>query len=50
VDLEPESKITILTIRGGENALTAEIRAGQTLTASEPFAISFDPGTLTDLE
>jgi hypothetical protein len=50
VDLEPEAKITILTLRGDEYALTAEIRAGHTLTASEPFAISFDPRTLTELE
>ena len=50
VDLEPEAKITILTLRGDEYALTAEIRAGQALTASEPFTISFDPRTLTELE
>jgi Uma2 family endonuclease len=50
VDLEPEAKITILTLRGHEYALDAEIRAGHTLTASQPFAISFDPGTLTELE
>jgi Uma2 family endonuclease len=50
VDLEPEAKITILTLRGGEYRLTAEIRAGHTLTASEPFAVSFAPGTLAELE
>ena len=50
VDLEPEAKITILTLRGDEYALTAEIPAGHTLTASEPFTVSFDPGTLTELE
>ena len=33
-----------------EYALTAEIRAGQTLTASEPFTISFGPRALTELE
>ena len=50
VDLEPEAKITILTLRGDEYALTAEIRAGHPLTASEPFTISFDPCILTELE
>jgi Uma2 family endonuclease len=50
VDLEPEAKITILTLRGHEYAQDAEIRAGDTLTAIQPFAISFDPGTLTELE
>ena len=50
VDLEPEVKITILTLRGDDYVLDAEIRAGHTLTASQPFAISFDPGSLTELE
>ncbi len=50
VDLEPEAKVTILTLRAGEYAPDAEIRAGHALTASQPFAISFDPGTLTELE
>jgi Putative restriction endonuclease len=50
VDLEPEAKVTILTLRGDEYVLETEIRAGHTLTASQPFAISFDPGSLTELE
>ena len=50
VDLEPEAKITILALRGGEYVLEAEVRAGHTLTASQPYTISFDPGTLTELE
>jgi Putative restriction endonuclease len=33
-----------------EYALDAEIRAGHALTASQPFAISSGPGTLTELE
>ena len=50
VDLEPEAKVTILTLRGEEYALETEIRAGHTLTASQPYTIGFDPGTLTELD
>lgn len=50
VDLEPEVKITVLELNGGEYAVGAEIRAGHQLTASEPFAISFDPGSITELD
>ena len=50
VDLEPEAKVTVLTLRGDEYSLDAEIRAGNTLTTSQPFQISFDPGSLTELE
>jgi hypothetical protein len=50
VDLEPEAKVTTLTLHGDEYALETETRAGHTLTASQPFAISFDPGTLAELE
>ena len=48
VDLEPEAKITILTLRGEEYALEVEIRAGHTLTVSQPFALSLDPVSLTE--
>jgi Uma2 family endonuclease len=50
VDLEPEAKITILTLRGDDYVLDAEIREGHTLTVSQPFIISFDPGSLNELE
>jgi Uma2 family endonuclease len=50
VDLEPEAKVTILTLHGDEYVLEAEIREGHTLTVSQPFAISFDPGSLNELE
>jgi len=50
IDLEPEVKITILTLHDGEYALGDEIRADQALTASQPFTISFDAGSLTELE
>jgi Uma2 family endonuclease len=49
VDLEPEAKVTILALHDGDYVLEAEIRAGHALTASQPFAISFDPGSLTEL-
>jgi Uma2 family endonuclease len=50
IDLEPEVKIAILTLHDGEYVLGAEIRAGHALTTSQPFTISFDPGSLTELE
>ncbi len=50
IDLEPEPKITILTFNGSEYTLDAEIRAGQVLTVSQPFHVSFDPATLTELD
>jgi Uma2 family endonuclease len=50
VDLEPDGKVTVLALRDGEYVLDAEIRAGHALTTRQPFAISFDPGSLTELE
>lgn len=50
VDLEPEPRVTILALRDGGYVLEAEMRAGRVLTVSQPFAISFDPGSLTELE
>ena len=49
VDLEPEAKVTILALHDGEYVLDAEIRAGRALTTGQPSAISFDPGSLTEL-
>lgn len=50
VDLEPEPKVTALALRGGEYVLDNEMRAGHQLTVSQPFPVSFDPVTLTDME
>lgn len=50
VDLEPQVKVTMLTLRDGEYILDAEIRAGHTLSTSQPFAIRFDPCSLAELE
>jgi len=49
VDLDPEPKVTVLALQGREYALDAEIRAGHTLTTSQPFELSFDPASLTEL-
>jgi Uma2 family endonuclease len=50
VDLEPEAKVTILALHDGEYVVAAEIRAGHALTTSQPFPVSFDPRSLTELE
>ena len=45
-----EAKITVRTLHGSDYALDAGIRAGHTLTTSQPFPISFDPAALTELD
>jgi Uma2 family endonuclease len=50
VDLEPEPKVAVLALHDGEYVLDAEVRAGHMLTASQPFPVSFDPGSLASLE
>lgn len=50
VDLEPEAKITVLALSGGEYVLEAEVRAGHQLTVARPFPVGFDPDSLTRLE
>jgi Uma2 family endonuclease len=49
VDLEPEVKVTVLALREEKYVLDAETRAGHALIVSQPFAVSFDPGSLTEL-
>jgi len=49
VDLEPEAKVTVLALREEKYVLDAETRAGHALIVSQPFAVSFDPGSLTEL-
>lgn len=49
VDLEPEVKVTVLTLHEGDYVLHAEVRAGHALIVDQPYAISFDPGSLTEL-
>ena len=50
IDLEPEPKITIVTLHGSNYVLDSEVRAGHILTASQPYLISFDPAALTELD
>lgn len=50
VDLEPEVKVTVMALRDSSYALETEIRAGHPLKVSEPFEISFDPGSITELD
>lgn len=50
VDLEPEVKITVLALRGEEYVLDGEVRAGHVLASDQPFALSFDPAALTELD
>jgi hypothetical protein len=49
IDLEPEPKVTILTLHGSDYVLDSETRAGHVLTVSQPYPISFDPAELTEL-
>jgi Uma2 family endonuclease len=50
VELEPDPKVTILALNDGAYALETEVWAGNVLTVSEPFAVSFDPASITELE
>lgn len=50
VELEPDSKITVLALRDGEYVPEAEVRAGHKLTVSQPFPVSLDPAALTELD
>ncbi len=50
VDLEPEPKVAVFHLHDGSYALGAEVRAGQRVDVAQPFAVSFDPGSLTELD
>jgi Uma2 family endonuclease len=50
VELDPDPKITILILDRGGYVKETEVRAGQALSVSEPFEVSFDPAALTNLE
>jgi hypothetical protein len=50
VELEPDPKVTILALNDGAYELETEVWAGNVLTVSEPFAVSFDPASITELE
>lgn len=50
VELDPEPKLTVLALGEGGYAIEAEVRAGHVLSVTDPFPVSFDPETLTELD
>jgi Uma2 family endonuclease len=50
VELEPEPKVTVLTLRGDTYSVSAEARAGRILSVDEPYLIRFDPADLGELD
>ena len=50
VELDPNPKITVLSLGNGAYELAAEVRAGRTLSVEEPFRVSLDPAALTELD
>jgi Uma2 family endonuclease len=50
VELDPEPKVTVLVLSGDTYVVSAEARAGQVLSLDEPFAISFDPALMNELD
>lgn len=49
VELDPDPKVTVLCLRDVAYELTAEARAGHVLSVADPFPVSFDPATLTEV-
>lgn len=50
VELDPDPKVTVLTLGDGAYVLTAEVWAGNVLAVTDPFPVSFDPVALTELD
>lgn len=50
VELDPDPKVTVLTLGEGGYVLDTEVRAGRLLSVTEPFPVSFDPVALTELD
>jgi Uma2 family endonuclease len=50
IELEPDPKVTVLTLGDGAYVLDAEVRAGHVLSVTDPFPVSFDPVALTQLD
>ena len=50
IELDPDPKVTVLSLREDAYELAAEVRAGHMLSVGEPFPVSFDPVALTELD
>ena len=50
VELDPDPKVTVLSLGEDAYKLAAEVRAGHVLSVKEPFVVSFDPVALTELD
>jgi Uma2 family endonuclease len=50
IELEPDPKVTVLSLGEGAYELVAEARAGHVFSVLKPFPISFDPVALTELD
>ena len=50
IELDPDLKITVLSLGEDAYELAAEARAGHVLSVEEPFPVSFDPVALTELD
>jgi Uma2 family endonuclease len=50
IELDPDPKVTVLSLGDGAYEFAAEVRAGHVLSVQEPFPVSFDPVALTELD
>ena len=50
IELDPDPKVTVLSLGEDAYELAAEVRAGHVLSVQEPFLVSFDPVALTELD
>jgi Uma2 family endonuclease len=50
IELDPDPKVTVLSLGEDAYELAAEVRAGHVLRVEEPFPVSFDPVALTELD
>jgi Uma2 family endonuclease len=50
IELDPDPKVTALTLAGGAYVLGSVVRAGHVLSVTDPFPASFDPAALTELD
>jgi len=50
IELDPDPKVTVLSLGDDAYELVAEVRAGHVLNVREPFPVSFDPVALTELD